>query len=714
MANTALIGVGVAVAGMAVASVKAASDLEESMNKVKVVFGDSADQIVAWSEDTATSMGISQQAALESAGTFGNLFDAMGLATKAGASMSTTLVGLAADLASFNNASPEDVLQALQSGLTGQIRPLRQFGIEISEAAIQQEALAQGIKKSTSEMTLAEKVQLRYALIMKQTGNAQGDFQRTAGGLANQQRIMAAQWEDLQATLGEALLPAVIAVVGAFNDLLTVLLFLSGQIKDFSDQVKEAGINFGEFELKIADFFTKLTGGIPIIGDAIKAVDEWNHRNDSTVITFDQAVAAYKRGEIALLHWLGVTDKAGRTAADFADKLSKVGKDIREGIVSEIPAIIGSVTKVKDAFDITPKELQTIAHHWATIARTIGHDLRVIANSDISPSMREAISALPPEMRHAWVEGNARQRQSIQDSLKTTYDVQGSMSRLARDALTGGTGVGHSVDQGIVRGIESGIPAITAAARNAVQKAIDAARDQADAQSPSKKMMELGKDMIQGLVEGMESDAQKAVDAATNLLQRVMDAASSFKGAISGGFSGFGQISGAFGTAEAPPTAAGIDAFISQQVGAASQFASILKALKAQGASKGLLTQVAAGGAEAVPFAQALLQGGPALIKDVSDSLSTIAGLASETSERLTKSFFGDRIDRLKDRVTEARDSLRNIEVDLRLLDRMDQGVHIVINGDVTGQDLVDKIEAELVKRLDRHGAVLNGAVKQP
>jgi hypothetical protein len=109
-------------------SIGAASDLNEQMNKTQVVFGANSGKRGRWSETTAKGLGIARDQALAFAGTFGNLFVPMGIARDRAADMSTSLVKLAADMASFNNANPEEVLQAMQSGLSGEIEPLGATG----------------------------------------------------------------------------------------------------------------------------------------------------------------------------------------------------------------------------------------------------------------------------------------------------------------------------------------------------------------------------------------------------------------------------------------------------------------------------------------------------------------------------------------------------------------------------------------------------------
>jgi phage-related protein len=217
-------------------AVTQASDLSESASKVNVVFGDAAGAVEGFAHTAALSMGISQQQALEATGTFGNLFRAMQIAPKTSADMSTGLVKLSGDLASFNNMDPTEVLQKLRSGLTGETEPLKDLGVNINQAALQQEALRLGLAKTTAEITPAAQAQAAYSLIMQQTTLAQGDFARTSGGLANQTRIMAAQFLDLKANVGAGLLPFInLGARGITGLLMPALLTGSSYLKDFGE-----------------------------------------------------------------------------------------------------------------------------------------------------------------------------------------------------------------------------------------------------------------------------------------------------------------------------------------------------------------------------------------------------------------------------------------------------------------------------------------------
>ena len=215
------IGLTLPIVAIGAASIKSASDLEETRNKVKVVFGDMSEDVLKWGDNAALAFGQSKQQALEAAGTFGNLFTSMGLGQEASADMSQGLVELAADLASFNNIDPTIVLEKLRSGLVGEVEPLRTLGINLTMAAVKAKAVEMGLAAANGEVSQAALLQARYALMLEQSTNAQGDFARTSDGMANQTRIMTAQLKDAAAMLGQNLLPLALALVQGLNRLLT-------------------------------------------------------------------------------------------------------------------------------------------------------------------------------------------------------------------------------------------------------------------------------------------------------------------------------------------------------------------------------------------------------------------------------------------------------------------------------------------------------------
>ena len=216
-AALATISVGAVVRGLQ-SAVMAASTLSESISKANVVFGKNAESVQNWSKTTSKAFGVNRQAALEAAGTYGNLFRAFGLTEQQSYTMSTSLVELAADMASFNNVPIEDALLALRSGLSGETEPLKRFGVAINDQRLKLKAAEMGLGTYKGMLPVAIKTQAAFALIMQDTALAQGDVSRTSGGLANQLKFLKAGLEDAKAGFGEALLPIVLNVVTAFND----------------------------------------------------------------------------------------------------------------------------------------------------------------------------------------------------------------------------------------------------------------------------------------------------------------------------------------------------------------------------------------------------------------------------------------------------------------------------------------------------------------
>lgn len=229
-------------------SIKDASNLQEAQSKVTAVFGDQAKEIFKWSKTTASSLGVSSRAALEAAGTYGNLFQAFGIGKVESAKMSMRLVELAADMASFNNVPIEDALTALRSGLSGETEPLKRFGVALNDIRLKQEAANLQIYNGVGPLSVAAKTQAAYALILRDTALQQGDVARTAGGLANQKKFLAAQVEDLSGSFGAVFMPILINVIGVIrNQVLPIIQKLIEAFKTLSPSAIVTGIQIGIF-----------------------------------------------------------------------------------------------------------------------------------------------------------------------------------------------------------------------------------------------------------------------------------------------------------------------------------------------------------------------------------------------------------------------------------------------------------------------------------
>lgn len=220
LGNNLTIGLTVPILGAGTAAFNLASDMEESINKVEVACGDGADDVKQFAETTLESFGIAKGTAMDMMSVFSDMGTGMGLEQQQANEMSKSLVGLAGDLSSFKNVRVDVAKTALNGIYTGETESLKQLGIVMTEANLQEYALSQGIETKIKDMTQAEKVQLRYNFVMEKTANAQGDFAKTSNGAANQQRIFTEGLKEFGATMGEHLLPIVTEFISKANDMI--------------------------------------------------------------------------------------------------------------------------------------------------------------------------------------------------------------------------------------------------------------------------------------------------------------------------------------------------------------------------------------------------------------------------------------------------------------------------------------------------------------
>lgn len=220
------------------ASIKFATDLEETMNKVNVVFGNAAKSVKDFGKTAQSQFGVTESQALDLASTFGDMATSMGYTQTDAAKLSTSLVALAGDLQSFKNIPIQEVFTSLTGIFTGETESLKRLGVVMTETNVQAFALTQGISKQLDQMSQAEKVALRYKYVMQVTKNSQGDFARTMESSANQQRDFKNNLTSLAADIGRLLLPA-------FTELLKGLNAIARGFRGLNDFAKTAIVVFG-------------------------------------------------------------------------------------------------------------------------------------------------------------------------------------------------------------------------------------------------------------------------------------------------------------------------------------------------------------------------------------------------------------------------------------------------------------------------------------
>jgi len=334
-------------AAAAIPAINAASDLEESMSKVGVIFGEGAKEVEAFAETAAKALGQSKQDVLEAAGTFGTFGKAAGLAGTDLAEFSNGMTALASDVASFNNAEPDEVIQAMGAALRGEAEPMRRFGVLLNDATLRAEAMALGIYDGNGALTDQQKILAAQQAILKQTTDAQGDFARTSEGLANQTRIMKAQFEDVKAELGKALLPVVLAILPVFAK-------LADFIGDNTDIVIKLAAVVGGLSAAIvaANFGMKIYTATTTIATAA----QWAFNTAVGAIALPiVAVVAFTAALVALER---ASDKASRTFRIL------------------LPGING----ISDGISWLQKQTEDVNEEWAAWNQTLDEGRRAAGN----------------------------------------------------------------------------------------------------------------------------------------------------------------------------------------------------------------------------------------------------------------------------------------------------------------------------------------------
>jgi hypothetical protein len=305
----------------------AASDLSETIAKAGEIFGDTSKQIEAFAATAATSLGQSKQQAIDAATTFAVFGKSAGLAGDDLVKFSTDFTVLASDLASFNNTTPDEAITAIGAALRGEAEPLRRFGVLLDDATLRAAALELGIVSTTKNaLTPQQKVLAAQEVIFRQTADAQGDFARTSDGLANSQRILAAQLENVKVTIGTALLPIATELFASFSKRLIPA------VENFASTFRDDLIPYIEREVlpAFADLKTSIFG----IGDALQLTND--ELKESSVLT-----TAFKM-----------------TVRDFVPATVKGFADVANAVVTLLDVLRRAVAFLQGDFDTAFREFE--------------------------------------------------------------------------------------------------------------------------------------------------------------------------------------------------------------------------------------------------------------------------------------------------------------------------------------------------------------------
>lgn len=206
------------------ACIELGSNVAEVQNVVDTAFGDMAWKMEQFADSSITSYGMSELAAKKTGSTYMAMARGMGIAEDAASDMAIALTGLTGDVASFYNITQEEADTKLKSVFTGETETLKELGVVMTQANLQQYALAHGMNANITAMSQAEQVALRYAFVTDALNLAAGDFVKTQNSWANQTRILVMQWQQFMAVIGQALTTVLLPVVKMLNSIVSGLI----------------------------------------------------------------------------------------------------------------------------------------------------------------------------------------------------------------------------------------------------------------------------------------------------------------------------------------------------------------------------------------------------------------------------------------------------------------------------------------------------------
>lgn len=533
-----------AVGGMIASSIGPASDLAESTSKVGVVFGESSAAVLEWGKTTASSIGMSSNVALSAAGTYGNLFRAMGMTEDTSSEMSTSLVELAGDLASFNNMDPTAVLDALRSGLSGETEPLKRLGVNLNQAGVEAKAMALGLWDGEGAMSAAAKAQATYALVMEQTTLAQGDYARTANGLANTQRSLTATFEDIKSSIGAAFLPIVQQGAG-------MLLEFAGGLKDIIQSGKPLSEMMGDIGKLLGGSMGKITGMLSqILPGAVTMITEIAKGIVQAIPQLMPAVMQVIMGlvsaiiellpmiletglQIILSLALGIAEALPALIPEIVNMVLMMVTVLIENIPMLISAgfqiVIGLVNGIINSIPVIIEQLPVIMQAIVTALITA---LPLIFNAAITiiQALIEGIVANLPMLLESGAQAIWVLIQGIwtvlEPLVQAGWDLVKKLAEAIKTKITQIYDIGVELIMGFWEGLKSKFNAIMSGIGDFITSIIAKLKALLGISSPSKVMMGVGKNMMLGLEKGLTDYSGVNVDATLNAVSGIPAAVS--------------------------------------------------------------------------------------------------------------------------------------------------------------------------------------------
>lgn len=343
------------------------SQITEAENVVDVAFGSMSDKAYQFASTAKEQFGLSELAAKTYSGTMMAMLKSSGVAQNAASDMSINLAGLAGDMASFFNLDTDVAFQKIRAGISGEIEPLRQLGINMSVANMEAYALSQGITTSYNAMTQAEKATIRYNYLMSVTSDMQGDFARTSGTWANQVRLLTLNFQSLSAVIGQGVIAGILPAIQAINALMSKLMQAANVFRNFMYVLM--GKKLKGSQTGVSDVVSDLGGIETAVDDASSGLDDATSsakklKKALSVLPFDQLNQLADNSNDS-----GTASKSlGSGLGDLADSFAGIQDSLDEVLTVDETPINKWASKIRKAF---------LAKDWEGVGTTIADMLNL-------------------------------------------------------------------------------------------------------------------------------------------------------------------------------------------------------------------------------------------------------------------------------------------------------------------------------------------------
>ena len=509
-------------------AITGASDLNETISASKVIFGDAQGSVEAFAKNTKKNILLTTQEAIDASNTFGTFGKSAGLTGQKLATFSTDLTGLASDLASFKNTTTEEAITALGAALRGESEPIRKYGVLLDDFSMRQEAVRLGLIKTTkTALTPQNKILAAQSLIFQKTTDAQGDAARTAGGFANQTKILRKNFIDIRNEVGSALLP----VVNKLTTLLASSLKPAFEtIKEVAKPVVDFFKAFGTEGGKTNASVSKLKDTLTSIGNAFKPLFE-TLKNVGTQLGSLIGPAFRDIGNIITQNLLPAFDAILPILIPVANFFLKI---IGSAIIG---AFKGAVQFLKGALNIISGVFNVFAglfrgdwkKLWTGVKQIFGGVIDAVLgafqffwNVGILNIFRKAGLALIGVAKNGLTALKGAFTGGMQSILNFLAAIPGRILgfylKLPSQMLT----IGKNIISGLINGIKSMATILINSIKSTItDKLPDFVKKALGIASPSKVFKEIGKNVGLGFIKGVQGTSDKIKDTFAKLAESV-------------------------------------------------------------------------------------------------------------------------------------------------------------------------------------------------